>query len=1242
MARTKIHKKFYNKNYIYLFVFLSSFTVMIMGTFFYFQNYTKGKIIEKQVNRVVSYTKHNAKIANSLMEEKGKKNIINEYLYNLEGNVYIIDRKGDILYTINSSDDSNIKNIYNAMDNSDKYADAVVKFKDGIKFGKGSDNAQIKFNGKQSIVCYKQVKDNNNLYVVSTMYNQDVIEQIHEFEVKVIIAILVVFVFCITAFILYYLRQKKHNNEMEELVNKDKLTGHISYSRFLLEAEEFIKNNKSKKLAVYYGDIKNFKYINDTYGYDVGDKLIIHITNVIKDILGDSGKFARISAESFAIINPYEHREDFIGEVYTALDRISDFPEFKKENYRIGIYVGVYCCEDFDNKPKISKMIDRANMAQKSIKGSNEYHLAFYSEDIRERIIAEKEIEKRMRNALLSGEFVVFYQPKYSVKTGEIYGAEALVRWNSPQRGLLLPDKFIPLFEQNGFIINLDQYVFENVCKTIRKWIDNGKKVVSISINVSRVQFYRLDFVKRYTKIKNKYNIPDGLLELEFTESIVLENIELLRKIVNNLKNNGFVCSIDDFGSGYSSLNILKNLPMDILKLDKLFFKDSENIDRDRALVASVVTMARALKMKTVSEGIETWNQVNFLKEIGCDIIQGYVYSEPVSKNRFEHLMEGKKRKETKIDIAENKFELKDVLVEDDNYASKYIASLKYSSSTVIEADYTLDKYRVVSTLDVGNYKDIKMQGDNITEVFSKLIDNYVHPDDKSRVKQKCLPMGIMSCFYQGEEKIVSDFRMLDRNLKEYIWCRATVVKVECDDDRVFRSITFLDNIDEVVNLNNYKSSTINTLGDTLYKMFGMMFELDFKTNKYNLLFYRKSKLGDQPESGDLSWLKTNYLKKIICPDDLIPLINFLNQSNIEQQFKKGKNKMMTQARIFINDDIGYATCNITLVKINTTDNSLKVFAVCQNVEEIYTNCETKKVFETYINNSICDYYDLVYIADLENDDLQVVHVSHMFSKISRNFKYTTFSEKYIEKSVFYEDKDKLKKFMKPSSVLTALKLGKTGKSVEYRIVRAQNGNDNIFNVKTTYMKIPCVLNKVLVVNKIIDNPEDNKVKLDSDPLKNLYNLETTNFIIERALKKLDSVDKRAFILLDISNLESLSDDNKWGTHTKEDILEEFDERLLELTSETEIVCRTGGYEFIIVSDKADNREQIEYRASQFCDILKENLALDFREYKVTGNVGVSIYGKNGIDYEKLYMSADDALAKARNDGPDGYAIYNK
>lgn len=1223
----------YSRKYLLHMIIVFLLIVVSIISCYLLKQYTRKVAIERQTCTVVFNTEHNAKVTQNNVDDSNYNDIEKQYTYCKEGDTYILDSNGNVLDAIYSTKSKPINNIFSELNDRN---DSVSTLKKQLKQKKIKGTLNLNYNNEESLVCLRKIDGQNDNYIMSVLTYNEIYKNVDSVTKNIFIVIGALFLILIAVDLFAFIREKKCNIALENLIDTDDLTGNISYSKFLEKAQDLLNVSENQKIAIFYGDIKNFKFINDTYGYDVGDRLLIYISNTIKEMLEGYGYYARISGDNFAVIAKYNHKEDFIELIYAALDKFSDFPVLSKENYKLEMYVGVYCVDDFENKPKLTEMIDRANMAQKSIKGSNEYHLAFYNDEIRERIIAEKDIENKMVTALENGEFVVFYQPKYNVKTGEISGAEALVRWNSPERGLLLPGKFIALFEQNGFIVNLDQYVFETVCKNVREWLDKGKKVVPISINVSRIQFYRLDFIKRYTKIKHKYKIPDGLLELEFTESIVLENVELLQKIVNNLKENGFVCSIDDFGSGYSSLNILKNLPMDILKLDKLFFQNSDNLDRDKALIASVVTMARALKMKTVSEGIETWNQVNFLKEIGCDIIQGYVYSEPISKKRFEQLVEGKKKNIPSSVSDDHTVQLEEILKYDDDFVHKYLAALKYSSSTVIETDYKHDTYKVVNLVDIGNYEGIKTTGENINDVFKDYIDKYVHPDDRSSVKQRCLPMGVMSSFYQGEEKIISDFRVLDNNYDDYIWCRATIVRVETDKSDEFRSITFLDNIDEIINLNKCRVATIKTIEEALYEMCGVIYEINFNADKYNLIYCRKSKLGEQPESGDLTWFKNQYLTKMVHPDNLIQMQNFLNTQYIQEQFDSGKRKITTQSKFMVNKDIGYINCNITLIKINSYDDTLRVFAMCQNIEESYKNAENSKELQLYVSHAVCDYYDLVYVANFKNDTLNVVKSNNIFQNINRNFKYKVFNKKFADKYVYYEDRAKVKKFLDETNISTSLKLGKSGESIEYRVFQVADGKQILTNIKTTYMRVACANDNVLFVSRILDSEDGNKI--EQDPMKKLYNKETTNFIIERALQKLDAGDKRAFMLLDISKVESLTDVN-WDTYSKEDILEEFNERLLDILSDTELVCRTSGYEFVILTDKANNENVLNQRISDICKLLKENLALDSKEYKITGNVGVSIYGKDGINYEKLYLSADSALKKARKKGLDEFSI---
>ena len=235
---------------------------------------------------------------------------------------------------------------------------------------------------------------------------------------------------------------------------------------------------------------------------------------------------------------------------------------------------------------------------------------------------------------------MVFLQPKYRLPEERIGGAEALVRWKSVTEGMIYPDEFIPLFEKNGFIIQLDLFVFETVCRTLRRWIDQGMAQVRISVNCSRLHFRDNNFLFEYIRIADKYNMDRSLIEIEVTESMVLENSSRLIHIIRNIKAAGFECSMDDFGSGYSSLNLIQTIPVDVLKLDKIFFHgEGVDLSRTEAVVTNIISMAKALSMETVAEGVEEREQVDMLKRAGCDYIQGYVFARPMDIPAFEKLV---------------------------------------------------------------------------------------------------------------------------------------------------------------------------------------------------------------------------------------------------------------------------------------------------------------------------------------------------------------------------------------------------------------------------------------------------------------------------------------------------------------------------------------------------------------------------------------------------------------------------
>lgn len=284
--------------------------------------------------------------------------------------------------------------------------------------------------------------------------------------------------------------------------------------------------------------------------------------------------------------------------------------------------------------------IDMAIMARKAIKGDPAKVIEYYDDEMAEMTSNERRIEKRMDEALKNGEFVVYYQPKYQLISETISGAEALVRWRYPEKGLVSPGIFIPIFERDGFIIQLDFFVYEEVLKDMVKWQNEGRRPIIVSMNVSRAHIGTADFLQKLTELVDSYGVPRNRLELELTETVLGGKRQDILSFIVSCKQAGFQISIDDFGSGYSSLNLLKELPVDVLKIDREFLNETEESENSSIIVKQVVEMAAKINIETLCEGVETRGQADFLKQIGCDMAQGFLYSIPVPREEFEGLLE--------------------------------------------------------------------------------------------------------------------------------------------------------------------------------------------------------------------------------------------------------------------------------------------------------------------------------------------------------------------------------------------------------------------------------------------------------------------------------------------------------------------------------------------------------------------------------------------------------------------------
>ena len=409
----------------------------------------------------------------------------------------------------------------------------------------------------------------------------------------------------------------------------DRLTGIATRDTFFHSARRMIDENPDDKFVLGTLDIDRFKIINDVYGTTVGDSILIQLAaSLAREVLG-KGVCGRLGADVFAFC---VKEEDF------DLEALLQSQRFLSDNlglaYNLVVHNGIYPVTE--PKTEIATMCDRANMARSTVKGDYNKRYAYYDEPMREAILAEQEILNDMQKALETGAFVLYLQPIYSLNFEKPISAEALVRWDHPEKGIIEPGKFISLFEHNRFITNLDHYMWEMTCRYLADRRDRGLAAMPISVNVSRVNLFQPDLVSDLMEFLAKYNLPPSMLRLEITESAYMDDPSQLVTASEKLRKAGFKILVDDFGSGYSSLHMLKDIPLDVLKLDMRFLSDMEPSSRAATVLLGVIRIAQSLGMVTVAEGVETKFQLEFLRSAGCDNIQGFFYAKPMPIDEFE------------------------------------------------------------------------------------------------------------------------------------------------------------------------------------------------------------------------------------------------------------------------------------------------------------------------------------------------------------------------------------------------------------------------------------------------------------------------------------------------------------------------------------------------------------------------------------------------------------------------------
>lgn len=447
-------------------------------------------------------------------------------------------------------------------------------------------------------------------------------------SVLLFIVIIVLMVFAALTVIRHIRREQQRVQNLEYL---DGLTGIMNRNAFTSKAEELLHDNKNLPYYVACIDVLNFRIINETYGHERSDVIIKAFADACKEAFGKNETYGRLTADVFValVINDGEEAE----RISFIEGKIREAAKTVYINHPIKVKRGYYDVTNYSEP--VSRMIDKANIARKYISADAKDLSCKYTDQIMEGARKTEFIESKMEDALRTGEFKPYLQAKYDMEKHHVCGAEALVRWQRSDGTIVPPGDFIPLFEKNGFVEKVDFYMLEEICKYLRKMIDEGRTVYPVSVNQSRYLLNDPEYVNKVRDILLRYEIPIGLIELELTETVFFHERERMIDMMNELKYIHVNLSIDDFGSGYSSFNLLKDVPFDVLKIDRAFLSDSTQSEKGRWILKEIVEMAHGLGMSVICEGVETTEQSEMLLSIGCTKAQGFLYARPVPLYEF-------------------------------------------------------------------------------------------------------------------------------------------------------------------------------------------------------------------------------------------------------------------------------------------------------------------------------------------------------------------------------------------------------------------------------------------------------------------------------------------------------------------------------------------------------------------------------------------------------------------------------
>lgn len=783
------------------------------------------------------------------------------------------------------------------------------------------------------------------------------------------------------------------------------------FSDFCKAAKEYSKAC-TDECALICLNINNINFIENVFGATTAENIVEYTQLLLCDVLSssvsDSGITVRFSTNKFVLFTKYTGKEEII-ELADKIILISkESKEAQKFGFGIQYVFGIYLIsqDENDSEMTIKGAADKLSVAINHSDISSGYF--FYDLKIHERITKEIELVQSVDAAIENGEFRIFLQPQHYLQFEDrVKSAEALVRWIKPDGTVVYPGEFIPVLEKNGFITKLDCHVMELTCRFISKHLnEKWFEGIVISVNVSKVDLKLKEFIEFYTDMRKRYNIPDGRIEVEFTESAVFDDFSTFKDIMFELRKSGFYCSIDDFGTGSSSLNMLKSMPVDVLKMDRMFFVCDNESDakRNNSVIASVVAMARGLGMKIVAEGIETPENIDFLRKIGCDVIQGYVFSKPLSEEDFIEYVKNYTPKylpvsekltpalPTETDLSDSK-----------TLYHKYMQVLPYVNAVIIELDIESDTYRILS---FGQDKALYIESTGqYSTLFNSVILKNLHEDFRDEAIQKISLKGILSFFYRGDTEFEFETRMklfdvCDEEMQEdYDWCRFKVFyQTFSKKTKPFATI-FISDIQREKNQEQSVISAQRRLNRIVKSMNAKIYDID--TENFAAILLNNGNV-QQQEAVDL----TEYIKRIY-PKDRTKFQKILGMVKTDKDACPDDNNEIetdyyTEYRIEENNEKKWKSVHI----MPDRDTAGKASALLQDITEYKTIEEKAISSQQTLYKLVSSLCELVYEINFNTDKVELIQGNEIcferFSNLNSVNDYNSYIKEICSNQTVY------------------------------------------------------------------------------------------------------------------------------------------------------------------------------------------------------------------------------------------------